>query len=60
MNPYLGQSSGRARRVIWVNLEDLKMVDERLVKRIEQARRELRIAEGTAGEEELRASALDL
>jgi hypothetical protein len=28
-------------------------------KRIEQARRELRLAEGTAGEEELRASALD-
>lgn len=35
------------------------MMDERLVKRFEQARRELRIAEGTASEEELRASALD-
>ena len=34
------------------------MMDDRLVERIERARRELRIAEGTASEEELRAAAL--
>jgi hypothetical protein len=35
------------------------MMDKRLVERIDQARRELRLAEGTASEEELRAAALD-
>jgi hypothetical protein len=36
----------------------LEMMDERLAKRIDRARRELRVAEGTANEEELQAASL--
>ena len=39
-------------------LGDLETMDERMVVRIEQARRELRIAEGVASEEDLRTGVL--